>query len=213
MEGKRVSLLLASVQHRWARQRHKKELDEIKRWNIVRGDKVQAISGPFKGQSVRRRRTRAQISGFFSTPSFALSFAFCKEISNVRVCESPRRNERVDDVPCRRSGIVTQVLRAKNRLIVENINVRTRMRATPRATCATSSGCREREKKKTNTRRRNRLWTEGDEDKIKRPTKAAASIHYSNVNLARTARVEKISVRHTVNEALPPNPKFYSSSF
>ena len=52
------------------------------------------------------------------------------------------------------SGIVQKVLRSTNRLIVEDVNVGDRM-----------------------------LYSKGDEDKVKTPTKAPRSIHYSNVNL------------------------------
>ena len=52
------------------------------------------------------------------------------------------------------SGVVQKVLRDTNRLIVEDVNVGERM-----------------------------LYAKGDEDKVKSPTKAPRSIHYSNVNL------------------------------
>ncbi len=52
------------------------------------------------------------------------------------------------------SGIVQKVLRSTNRLIVEDVNIGDRM-----------------------------LYSKGDEDKVKTPTKAPRSIHYSNVNL------------------------------
>ena len=52
------------------------------------------------------------------------------------------------------SGIVQKVLRSTNRLIVDDVNVGDRM-----------------------------LYSKGDEDKVKTPTKAPRSIHYSNVNL------------------------------
>ncbi|KAJ8604789.1 hypothetical protein CTAYLR_001058 [Chrysophaeum taylorii] len=90
---------------KWAGARHKKKvIDEPRRWNIKRGDKVVVVG-------------------------------------NAHHCKG-------------QTGIVQHVLRKKMRIIVEGVNVGTRM-----------------------------LYDKADPDRIKAPVQAPRSIHYSNVNI------------------------------